>query len=365
MSNGLTWKIRNAAAGFKKTRATFYLDLASTMEASRSEAVTKLLSKYATRYKNETIGVLSRHWLERIQHTGTFAESIRGTVPKEDLAVLAASESAGDLRLGLQKLGETLLVLKTCSSEIMKMLISAFLVVAILHLYIAMQTWMVMPKLEAAMHGKVDFNQLGKGAFLMTGAHFVANWWWVWVAFVVLLIGWTIWALKNYTGKARKWLDRHVLPFQIARDFNGAAFFSTLSTITAPHAGGNVVQLNTALMQLHRNAYPWLRWQIEMILENLNARPNAKGEIFDTGIVNKRTYYRILDISDYAAVPEMLAEIGKLILKNSPDEIKSRATFVRVILMAISLTMMLAIYFGQYALTDAFKAAVQLKALSH
>lgn len=364
MSNRLGWKLKNAAAGFKRTRATFYLDLASSMEASRSESVTKLLSKYATRYKNEAIGLLARHWLERFQDTGTFAESIRGTVPQEDLAILAASESAGDLRLGLQRLGETLMVLRTCSSEIMKMLVSAFLVVAILHLYIAMQTWMVMPKLEAAMRGKIEFDQLGKGAFLMTGAHFVANWWWVWVIFVVLLIGSTVWALKNYTGKARKWLDKHVLPFQIARDFNAAAFFSTLGTITAPHAG-NVVQLNAALVQLHQKAYPWLRWQIEMILENLNARPNAKGEIFDTGIANKRTYYRILDISDYAPMPEMLGEIGKLILKNSPDEIKARATVVRVVLMAVSLTMMITIYFGQYALTDAFKAAVQLKALSH
>jgi type II secretory pathway component PulF len=363
MSNPLNWKIRNAASGFKGTRAVFYLDLASVMAASPSETVTKILAKYAERYKSQTIGVLCRHWLDRFQDTGKFSESIRGTVPDEDLASLSASETAGDLRLGLQKLGEALLVLKTCKTEITKMLVSAFLVVLILHAYIGMQAWMVMPQLEAAMKGKADFSQLGKPGLLFTGAHFVQDWWWVWVGFVVGGTVLTAWALKNYVGKGRHWLDDNVLPFQMSRDFNAAAFFSTLGTITAPR-NGNVVQLHAALLQMHHNAYPWLRWQISSMLENLAGKPNSKGEVFDTGITNQKTYYRILDISDYAEVPVMLQQIGEIILKNAPDEIRARATTVRVILMATCMTLMLTMYGGQYALTDAFKSAVQMKALS-
>lgn len=364
MSERLSWKIRNAASGFKGNRATFYLDLASVMASSPSETVSKILTKYAERYKTEPVGVLCRHWLERFQHTGTFSEAIRGTVPVEDLASLSASEASGDLRLGLEKLGQTLLVLKTCKGEITKMLVSAFLVVTILHAYVAMQAWMVMPKLEAAMKGKADLDKLGKPGVLISGAHFIQDWWWVWVVFLVASTLLTTWAIKNYVGSARRWLDNNVLPFQMSRDFNAAAFFSTLGTITTPRHG-NVVQLNAALMQMHQNAYPWLRWQIKQIAENISTKPNSKGEVFDTGIANKKTYYRILDISDYAEVPVMLQQIGGIILTNAPEEIKARAAIVRVILMAVALTMMLGIYGGQYSLTDAFKAAVQLKALSH
>lgn len=335
------------------------------MEAMPGESITKILAKYADRYRTKSVGILCRHWHDRFHEVGTFSEAVRGTVPAEDLAILAASESAGDLRLGLRTLGHNIIEMGKTKAEIAKALVGAGMLVGILHVFIGLEAYMVMPKMEAAMKGKVDFAQMGSSAaILFGGAEIVRNWWWLWAAFVIGATASTIWALKNYTGKARRWLDNHILPFQVARDFNAAGFFVAVATITAER-GGQIVQLHDALYQMRQNAYPWLRWQIQLILGNLASRPNSKGEIFNTGITDQKTYYRILDIADYSEVPVMLQKVGGIILNTAPEQIKARATKLRVVLMAFCLVTMLGIYGGTFALIEAFKAAVQLKLISH
>lgn len=364
MKQSVNWKLKNAAFDFRSKRGDFYLDLASVMEATPGESVTKILRRYSERYNKKSVGILCRHWLDRFQEVGTFSESLRGTIPTEDLATLAASEAAGDLRVGLEQLGHNIIAMNACKGEIWKAMFGALMLLLVLHIFLGIQAFMVMPKLEATMIGKVDMANLGRSAeLLFGGAAFIRSWWPLYTAVVIAGVILFTWALKNYTGRYRQWLDNNVLPFQMARDFNAAGFFSTVGAITAER-GGHVVQLHDALVQLRHNAYPWLRWQTKLILDNLAAYPNSKGEIFDTGIANRKTYYRILDIADYAEVPVMLQRIGVQILKTAPEEIKIRANILRAGLMAISILIMLAIYMSTFSVIESFKAAVQLKALA-
>lgn len=364
MKSSANWKLKNAAFDFRSKRGNFYQDLASVMEASPGESVAKIMAKYADRYKQQSIGILCRHWLERFQEVGTFSESLRGTIPAEDLATLSASEAAGDLRVGLEKLGQNIIAMRVCKGEVLKAMFGAFMLVIVLHVFIGIEAFLVMPKLEAAMIGKADFALMGHSAsILFGGAQFVRNWWWLYAVLACAAFAGGVWALKNYTGRYRRWLDDNILPFQMTRDFNSAGFFSTVGSITAAR-GGHVVQLHEALMQLRQNAYPWLRWQTKLILDNLAAHPNSKGEIFDTGIANRKTYYRILDIADYSEVPVMLQKVSGIILKTAPEEIKARATLLRVLLMAVCLLTMLGIYGGTFTLIESFKAAAQMKAIS-
>jgi type II secretory pathway component PulF len=363
MNSSLNWKIKNAAYGFKAQRGNFYLDLASVMEATPGESVTKILGRYAERYKSKPIGVLCQHWLDRFHEVGTFSESVRGTIPTEDLATLSASEAAGDLRIGLEKLGQNILAMDECRSEINKAMVSALALILVFHVFMSIEAFAVMPKLEAAMKGKVDFAFMGKTApILFGGGQLIRDWWWLWLAFLFSTTALVFWALKNYVGKARRWLDDNVLPFQMARDFNAAGFFTTVGTITTAR-GGHVVQLHDALMQIRLNAYPWLRWQTKLILENLASRPNSKGEIFDTGVANNKIYYRILDIADYSEVPVMLQQVGKIILKTAPEEIKNRASRLRFLLMSVCLVTMLGVYGATYVLISDFKSAAMMKSL--
>lgn len=366
MKHDLSFKIKNAAFDFKGKRGNFYLDLASVMEASPGETITKILGRYAERYKKKSVGVLCSFWLERFAQTGTFTGSLRGTIPAEDLTALAASESTGDLRLGLEKLGTNILAMQETKKEISKLMVSAIVMIFVFHAYLGVQSFVVMPKLEkAVLAAKVEFTQLGEvGAILFGGAEFIRGWWWAWLILVGAAVAAVGWGLKHYVGRHRRWLDDHFLPFQMARDFNSAAFFATVGMITEVR-NNNVVQLHDALVQTRLNAYPWLRWQTTKLLENLAAMPNGKGEIFNTGIANQSTYYRILDISDYADVPVMLKKIGEIILKTAPQEIKAKASTVRIILMGLCLATMLGVYAGTIALVELFKAAVTMKAMLH
>lgn len=366
MKQDLAFKIKNAAFDFKDKRGNFYLDLASVMEASPGESITKILGRYADRYKKRSVGVLSRHWLDRFTQVGTFTEAVRGTIPDEDLTALSASESAGDLRLGLEKLGANILAMQETRKEINKLMLSAVVMIFILHAYLGVQAFVVMSKLEKAVSAaRIDVAMLGKlGAILFGGGEIIRGWWWAWVLLVVAGVFAVVWALKNYVGKYRRWLDDNFLPFQMARDFNSAAFFATVGMLTTAR-NNNVMQLRDALLQTKANAYPWLKWQTTKLLENLAATPNGKGEIFNTGIANESTYYRILDISDHSDVPVMLKKVGEIILKTAPQEIKAKAGTVRIVLMALCLVTMLGIYGGTISLVELFKAAVTMKAMLH
>jgi len=90
---------------FKSLRGDFYFDLAESMASAKGTSISKLLEKYARRYKKEPIGIMCSHWLANLQHSGTFSAAVVGTIPDQDLALLAAAEDAGDLMIGLRQLG--------------------------------------------------------------------------------------------------------------------------------------------------------------------------------------------------------------------------------------------------------------------
>lgn len=348
---------------FKALRGDFYQDLAKGMKASPGQSITTFLERYRDRYVKEPVGILCRHWLLQFDHVGTFTESARGTIPEEDLTVLAVSENAGDLRVGLESLGKNIVALTSCKKEINNTLITGFVLVLFLHIFLGIEAYMVMPKMEAAMRANIDVSKLGLiGEVLFTGGSVIRNWWWAWFICVAACIAWVIWALPNYVGRMRPWLDAHFLPFQMYRDFSGASFLVALGSVTRL-VGAQVVQLHDALSRMAENASPWLRWHIGQIQENIQNQPNSKGEIFNTGVTSKNAYYRILDIAEYSQMSEMLNQVGAVILDTAPVETKKRALTIRYLLLFLSVSVMLGVYGGTFGLIDTFKAQVQLKSM--
>lgn len=360
---GNNFELRLATWDFKSNRGAFYLDLAKAMTAMPGEPITKFLSRYGERYEKESVGILARHWLSRFNHVGTFTEAVRGTIPDEDLTVLAVSERAGDLVVGLSSLGNNIIALTQCKKDIFSTLRASFFLLLLLHIFFAIEAFVVMPKIENAMRANIDISKLGiVGTIYFSGAELIRDWWWAWLMFVIFMTFTVIWSLKNYTGKMRPWLDNHILPFQMFREFNSASFLIALGSVTKL-MGSQVVQLNEALNKIGEDAYMWLSWQIGMIQENLQINPNGKGEIFNTGLVSRNAYYRILDIAEYAQMDKMLNSVGEIILETAPVETKKKAEFLRYTLMIVCLSLMIGTYAGTYVLIGAFKAQVLLKSM--
>ncbi|WP_321820764.1 MULTISPECIES: hypothetical protein [unclassified Burkholderia] len=348
---------------FKSERGNFYLDLAESMRRMPGRTTSDFLEKYAQRYAKMPMGKLAAHWLERFAHTGYFYEAIRDSVPPEDITVLSVSEKNGDLRAGLESLGKGIQGMAACRKTVNGALASAVFLVLVMHLFLAIQAWMVLPKLEDAVKANIDPRDMGTVAtvFFTSGDVIRADWW-MWVAFVGIVAGWVIWSLPRYTGRVRAWLDKHVLFYQIYRDFNSAQFFVSLGSVTKL-IGSQIMQVSDALKRMRTNATPWLKWHIDAILANMELKPNSRGEVFDTGLTNRSMYYRILDIGEYAQTSEMLAVVGELILEKAPLEIKQRATLMRYGIMVVTIVLMMAIYGGTILIIEDFKEQVQMKTL--
>lgn len=349
---------------FKKLRGEFYLDLAQSMKSAPGVKITQFLERYAQRYKKDPTGIICAHWLKTIVHTGRFTDAAKGTVPQQDIALLAAAETAGDLMTGLLQLGNNILSLGKVKQEVWQTLAAAVFMIIILHVFLGIEAFVVLPKMIAAMKGSVDINKLGLTADILFGfSSFMQSWWWAWLLILIASTGVLIWALPNYIGRYRPWLDNHLMPFQMYRDFNGSAFIvgvASLSTVI----GSQMVQFNDALSTIRsRSQVRWLNWQIDMIQHNLRTNPNSRAEIFNTGITTRRIYFRILDIGDYTEMSQMLSKVGAIIMEIAPVETKKRAGKLRFFLLIVSIVLMGGIYAGTGNLIDAFKTQIQVKYL--
>ena len=360
----MSFQLRRAVHAFHNKRGEFYLDLSQSMDAQKGVPIIKILEKYAARYENEPTGVICSYWLEQYPHKGRFSEVVQGTIPEQDAAMLSTAEEAGDLLRGLQQLGTNVINLTSLKKDVWSSMGAALLMFVILHVFVGIEAFVVVPKLQAAMQGVVSLSSLGKfSQSFFYASNFIKDWWVVWAVFMFSVVWWIFWALPNYTGKFRTWLDDHFLPFQMYREFSGASFMIGLGDLSML-SGTKIIQINEALtIYRGKSSIKWLNWHIDKIQKNLQLSPNSKAEIFNTGITNKKIYYRLLDIAEYSELSVMLQKVGEVIMKIAPEEIKKRAVSLRFLIMITAILLMLLIYGGTGNIIEEFKAAVLLKSM--
>jgi len=348
---------------FSSERGEFYVDLAQSMRAMRGVPITQFLENYAKRYQKRAIGKMAQYWLTRFSETGTFTESIRGTVPNEDLTLLAVSENAGDLASGLQSLGENIVAMAKTKQEMIMTMASGIVLIVLLHVFLAIQAFMVMPQLEKAMTANADPASIGLlPSFLFGAATIIRTWWPLEIAVMSAVLVWIFSSLPRYTGPGRAWLDNHFLPYEMYRDFQGAAFFVALGSVTKL-IGSQIIQIADALQRIRQNSVSWLAWHIDQIMRNMEEEPTSKGALFNTGIVNERNYYRVVDIAEYADLSTMLNEVGALIMTTAPVEMQKKAGKSRFALMLTCVVLMFGLYGATLFMINDFKNQAQIKSL--
>ena len=343
-------------------RAQFYWDLSRTMEVAKGKNLKHLLTTQADRYPKEPTGILCRLWVNRLENeVGTFADAIRGTVPMQDQTLLEVCEEAGDLQYGLKALGSNLLALKSTTKNVMAIMGLVFLMFILLHIYFFGQAFYLIPMtFEGSQY--MDLTKIGPNTrFALAVEYIFKTWGWAIVAGEIGIAWIIFWSLDNYTGRFRGWLDKYFLPHQIYRCFNAAAFISTLAAITQRiGGGGNVVAMQKALEKIHEHSFPWLRQQTEKILNNLDSNPNGKGEVFNTGLLDKQIYYRVLDLGDSEEdSSKLLAQIAAIILEETPNRTAIRVMIVRFILVISIVSIIVFFFFSTQGISDELTRAMQ------
>jgi type II secretory pathway component PulF len=358
----LTDPLHRQKRAFKKERATFYNDLAESMQAEPGTRITTFITRYAERYPKEPVGKLAGHWLNAFREEGSFAEAVRGTVPDDDIGTIAISEKAGDLKAGLFALSEVIAGLDKTKEAMMTVFASSILVFIVLQFYVGFYSFSIIPKIESGLPHDMSIYDVGPVAsFMHTLSYSVRTFWPLWFASIFLFIGLSVWAVPNYIGPFRPWLDRHILHFQLYREFRAAQFLTSLSTITQ-NINNSVLPVPQALQRMEVEATPWVRWHINRILANMENNTEGKGENFATGMVSKKMEYRMIDIAQYADMSDMLDQVGKTILKRTPKEMEQRAQKIQFISRIIMVGIVFAISAGFYYLSFEFQDAVTLNA---
>lgn len=328
-SDRLFW----AKLRFRSQRANYYSDLAKRIASMPGEPISNFFAKDAARRAGEPIGILAAHWVARSEgvdgqmQQSRLTDIFRGAVPDEDIPVLAVSEEAGDIRDGLETLATNLTALGEARASIAMTLAGVVMTLGILHVYLGAMAFLVGPKVDESFSTMLDVSQYGPiaSAFHHTTT-FLRHWGWVLVLGEIAAGVWVVRALTRYVGRYRGWLDRKVLAFDFFRRFQSAQFLAGLSAVTK-RFGGDTRNLSNGLGLMRANAYPYLAHHIERIELNLEYRPNEGGKVFDTGLFDRETSYRIQDIAEYESdLSKMLHTVADELMRTTPQLMQRRAS---------------------------------------
>ncbi|QET04063.1 pilus assembly protein TadE (plasmid) [Cupriavidus pauculus] len=318
---------------FSAKRADYYYDLAMRIEKMPGEAIANHFAKDAARRAGEPLGLLASLWLARYEgldgqmQESRLAEILRGTVPDEDLAIIAVAEQGGDVKQGLFRLAENLRAMSSAKSNILLMLASVGITLIILHVYLGAMAFMVAPMLDRSFANLLPVEAYGPIAKAFhVGTTFLREWGWLVLIGEAAAVWWVVRALRHYTGPYREWLDRKVIVFDFFRRFQGAQFLAGMSAVTQ-NFGGDMNNLTNALEMMRSNAYPYLAQHIRRMEAMLEESPNAGGKLFDTGLFDRDTTYRIQDIAEYEDdLSKMLNTVSMTVLEAAPRELEHKAS---------------------------------------
>ncbi|GJG97750.1 pilus assembly protein TadE [Cupriavidus pauculus] len=361
------WRARTE---FASTRTDYYYDLAMRIEKLPGEPISTHFAKDAARRPGQPLGILSALWLARSEgaegeiQASRLAEVLQGTVPEEDLAILAVAEQGGDLKQGLFKLAENLRAMSDAKSNILVMLASIGLTLVILHVYLGAMAFLVAPMLDKSFANVLPVEAYGPIAkSFHYGARFLRHWGWLLIVAEIGLACWVMRALRQYTGRHRRWLDEKVILFDFFRRFQGAQFLSAMSAVTQRY-GGDVKNLFGALELIREHAYPYLAHHIDRIQVALEDTPNAGGKIFDTGLFDRETAFRIQDIAEYEDdLSRMLATVSATLLRTAPRQLEQRASHFNRKVSILLIVVITSLAFMPAFMARELKASIQTNSI--
>lgn len=188
---------------FKQRRGEFYSDLAGLMAAQPGKNIRELLEPYVERYGSMPEGKLAAYWLQRMdEDVATFSEALVGTVPSEDLTVLAFAERAGDLKVGLEQLSENIRGMEEAKKVARTVLFTAVAAVVIFHIFLAVEGFVLMPRTLKSIGGMIPPEHWGPVGKMFYGLGVVVRGWgWALILLEVFVFGWVKWSFPNYVGR--------------------------------------------------------------------------------------------------------------------------------------------------------------------
>lgn len=359
--HGLSFDLRIATFLFAGARADYYRYLADMLEGTRGRmSLKEIFLNDARRYGNSPRGKLSRHWANTFGLGGSFERTFRGTLPRQDIAVLGTLQqigAEGALEDGLRDLADnTALVAQARGAALSAMAASLVCLGLVIALVLTMPAFTV-PKIVNAF-SMMPLSEFPQTALdLIDFADFVsANWLNICVATAVTVFL-VVWSLTNMTGSLRAFCDRYLVIWGIHRDFESVRFLSVLAAMLRKR-GNRSVGLRTAVVMQFDGASRWKKHHLTKMLNMIDTGDTGPA-LFNTGMVDRDTSFYIADLIYSRGIEDALQYVRSRLESRVMNRIKRQSMLLSWVLMMSSITLSALLMFWHMLAIDAMRTALQ------
>lgn len=345
--------VATAARKFEKDLPDFYLSMADRIENSKGMNLSDMFERDAQRYSHDEDGkyvqtprgMLSRHWADRyVDSGGSLAQTFTGTLPREDVALIAMGQDAGvgALPATLRDLARiSTLIRKAKGIFVGATIMGALAALVVVFAMIATPLFTV-PRLRDSFIMPDEYLP-GVARNLYAFSEFLGSYLFILLILLGTGIYLAVWSLPNLTGDYRRKLDRYLI-WRLYRDLQGALFLAVLSTMVRKR--GNVTDnLSNALSKMAEGSTPWRYWHINLMIENIHNldavgsdNSTAIATAMNTGMIDNESFYYFMDVQEGQGLSVALQKVGDRVEGPTLVTVEKQAKWVSRILLATSLS---------------------------
>lgn len=344
---------------FSKNLGDYYLYLSDVLEGTQGKkSLLSVFQNDAIRHGTSARGILSAHWAQQFIEGGKLSKTFYGTLPTEDVAVIATLQLSGDenaLRHGLRDLAQNKALIKKARSMLVVTLGASVLALALVAASVMVVPFIIVPQLieNFSMLPPEYYPETAKS--LIEFSTFIQNWWAaVAIGFVgVLLL--CNWSFGNMTGTVRKYFDKYAIAWGVHRDFQGMRFLSHLASMI--NQGAASKGLREAIEMQLLGSSKWKRHHIYKMIDMIDSG-NVGPEIFMTGMFSKDMEYTMIDLIESRGIEDSLIFVKTKLEDRALAKLSIQASILSWLLMMLSLGVAISLMFWQVGAMDALTDAL-------
>ena len=309
---------------FKKGRAKFYGDFADAMDdgANPYELFRRRCER--ARARKLPLAPLYEYWRDRAA-LSSLQDTWADSVPPEDMLVIGAGER-GNLPDALRFLAKVVTLRTTNRRNIKAAIALPGFMLVIMMIFQVVVALKMMPIMTEIMPAE-EFPPMGWSLYVMSEA--IKNYWYLIYGVPILMLILFFATLTRWTGTARNFADRHLLPYSIFRDVRAGEFLMSLAALTEAN-----VSTYDALSLMMARSEDWTRWHLARIRLSLRSDHDITKAI-DTGIFSHEIYDRVCEYAERSNFESGIRKIGLTTIEEVALSITQRSAVIRNVMMAL------------------------------
>lgn len=331
-------------------RLALYDRLASFIEDGLPiyTALSKIRDIYTER-KDDRVLMLDR-WLVTMRGGDIrLGQALRGWVPDQELALIAAGEESGDLARGLRQA----MFMAESGGRIIGGILGAvayplFIFLSVVALLIWFSVSLIPTIAELLPYEKWPASTQG----LRYMAAFINSYGWFALVALVGLVKLVSWSLPNWVGPVRERVFDRIPPWRLYKVYSGSIFLVSLSAMLT--AG---IPLDNALRQIKRFASRWTAHYLVRIQRGLR-EGKGNGEAFALPLFEDELMDDMRIHGSLSSFDKTIHDIGRRSIDRAVKQSGRISKVLFVFLLALSGGLVGYIYFSIYALSTSLSNSV-------